>query len=227
MNANQAAYDVGQLAQDMGRGYTAHIAAIRIAPRLDRNATIRLITDYPSDFVQRKDGTEFSFDTQDALVDLADKAIAAELRRVWLTGSLLTLGDALKNHDYFDHAPELELVYHLRNGIAHGNHFTFTQRGLKRLKKHRANNHEASFRNMLFEITPAIKGQSVLFDFMGAGDVLDLLFSVGLHLKQIGQGEPPLMCTEAERQELIKLRDATLGGQRSGGAQQENNDARE
>ena len=34
MNANQAAYDAGQLAQDMARGYAAHIAVIRAAPRL-------------------------------------------------------------------------------------------------------------------------------------------------------------------------------------------------
>jgi len=226
MNANQAAHDVGQLAQDMGRGYAAHIAAIRIPPRLDGKVTVRLIAEHPTDFVQRKDGTKFSFETQDALVDLADKTIAAELPRVWLTGSLLTLGDALKNYGYFDHAPELELVYHLRNGIAHGNQFNFTAAGLERLEKYPANNCEASFRNMLFEITPALNEQFVLFDFMGAGDVLELLFSVGLHLKEMGRGEPPLICTEAERQELIKMRDAILGAQRSGDAQQENNEGK-
>ena len=183
MNANQAAYDVGQLAQDMARGYTAHIAAIRMAPRVGGKALVRLIGDYPSDFVQRKDGTKWSFDTQDALVDLADKVIAAELPRVWLTGSLLTLGDALKNNRYFDHAPELELVYHLRNGIAHGNHFNFTSPGLKRLKDYPAHNRDAFFRgpnSTIFEITPALDGQPVLFDFMDAGDVVDLLASVGL-----------------------------------------------
>jgi hypothetical protein len=181
----KAACDVGQLAQDMVRGYAAHIAAVRIAPRVVSQALVRLIADWPSDFVQRKDGTKWFFNTQDALVSLADKAIEAELPRVWLTGSLLALGDALKDHGYFDHAPALELVYHLRNGIAHGNRFNFTARDLERLKKYPAHNREAWFRNMIFEIAPALEGQTVLFEFMGAGDVLDVLSSVGANLKDL------------------------------------------
>ena len=180
-----AAHEVGQLAQHMVRGYLAHIAAVRSVPRMDSNALVRLIADWPSDFVQRKDGTKWSFDTQDALVDLADKAIDAELPRVWLTGSLLALGDALKDHGYFDHAPALELVYHLRNGIAHGNRFNFTASGLERLKQYPAHNREAWFRKMIFEIVPALNEQAVLFEFMGAGDVLDLLSSVGAQLKDL------------------------------------------
>jgi hypothetical protein len=189
MKANQAAYDVGQLAQDMARGYAAHIAVIRVAPRLDHKAAVQLIADYPSDSVQRKDGTKWSFDTQDALVDLADKAIAEELPRVWLAGSLLRLGDALKKHDYFGHAPELELVRHLRNGIAHGNCFDI--RFPEELKQFPAHNRDAWFKHTIFEITPELDGQPVLFDFMEAGDVLDLLSSVGLYLKQMENGESP------------------------------------
>jgi hypothetical protein len=41
-----------------------------------------------------------------------------DLDRVWLVGSLLAIGDALMRHCYFDHAPELELLRHLRNGVA-------------------------------------------------------------------------------------------------------------
>jgi hypothetical protein len=180
-----AACHVGQLAHHMLRGYLAHIAAVRSVPRVDSNALLRLIADWPSDFVQRKDGTKWSFDTQDALVDLADKTIDAELPRVWLTGSLLALGDALKEHGYFDHAPALELVYHLRNGIAHGNCFNFTPNGLDRLKKYPAHNRDAWFRKMIFEIAPALNGQAILFEFMGAGDVLDLLSSVRAHLSDL------------------------------------------
>jgi hypothetical protein len=192
MKANQAAFEVGQLARDMARGYAAHIAAIRIAPRLDPKMAVQLIADYPSDSVQRKDGTKWSFDTQDALISaVADKAIAAELPRVWLAGSLLAVGDALKAHDYFGHAAEFELVRHLRNGIAHGNRFDIRDRD--KLKKYPAHNRDAFFRspnNTIFEITPALNGQPVLFDFMSAGDVLDLLSSVGARLEQMGRGEP-------------------------------------
>jgi hypothetical protein len=187
MKTNQAAYEVGQLAQDMARGYAAHITAIRIASRLDHKAFFRLIADYPSDFVQRKDGTKWSFDTQDALGDLADKEIAEELPRVWLAGSLLAVGDELKKHDYFGHAPELELVRHLRNGIAHGNRFRIEHLD----EKHPAHNRDAWFKHTIFEITPELDGQPVLFDFMEAGDVVDLLFSVSLSLKQMENGKSP------------------------------------
>ena len=190
MSANQAAHDVGRLAWDLVHGYAAHIAAIRIAPRLDHKAAVKLIADHPSDSVQHKDGTNWSFDTLTALIDLvANKTIAEELPRVWLTGSLLMLGDELKKHDYFRHAPELELVYHLRNGIAHGNQFTFTTRGLERLGKYPAHNRDAAYRHAEFVITPELDKTPVLFDFMGAADVLDLLHSVGAHLQRIARDQ--------------------------------------
>lgn len=189
MKANQSAHEIGQLAWDMVHGYAAHIAAIRIAPRLDHRAAVKLIADHPSDSVQRKDGTKWEFDTMNALIDLVDKTIAEELPRVWLTGSLLTLCDELKKHDYFGHAPELELVYHLRNGVAHGNQFTFTTRGLERLGNYPAHNRDAAYQHAEFVITPDLNGTPVLFDFMGAGDVLDLLHSVGWRLKQMKTAE--------------------------------------
>ena len=190
MKTNQAALDVGQLAWDMARGYAAHIAAIRMAPRLDPQALLRLIGDYPTDFVQRKDGTRWLFGTQDALLSaVADEAIAEEFPRVWLTGSLLAVGDALTKHDYFGRAPLFELVRHLRNGIAHGNRFHI--RPVDKLK-YPAHNGDADYRgpnSSLFEITPALNWRPVLFEFMGAGDVLDLLQSVGARLQRMGRGE--------------------------------------
>jgi hypothetical protein len=190
MKANQAAFDVAQLARNMAAGYASHIAAIRIARRVGGKALVRLIADYPIDSVQRKDGTKWSFDTQDALVRaVANQAIAEELPRAWLAGSLLAVGDALKANGYFDHAPELELVYHLRNGVAHGNRFDI--RRPDKLEKYPAHNREAAFHtSTIFAITPEHDGRPVLFDFMEAGDVLDLLYSVGARLEQMGRGEP-------------------------------------
>ena len=46
-----------------------------------------------------------------------------ELGRVWLVGALLRTGDALQRHHYFNRAPELELLRHLRNGVARRNVF--------------------------------------------------------------------------------------------------------
>jgi hypothetical protein len=191
--ANQAAaIEVGQLAFDMARGYATHIAAIRMPPRINPRAFVQLISDYPTDFVQRKDGTKFSFDMQDAIGRAAwDEPIRTGLPRVWPAGSLLAVGDALDEHDYFGRPPLFELVRHLRNGIAHGNHFEIQNR--KTLEKYPAHNRDADYRsptNTIFEITPDRDGQPVLFDFIGAGDVLDLLHSVGARLQQMGRGEP-------------------------------------
>ena len=77
------AYSAGQLALDIVRGYAAHSAAIRVASQLDGKMFVRLIAGNPSDSTQRKDGTKWSFDRQDALVDaVVHQAIASELSRV-------------------------------------------------------------------------------------------------------------------------------------------------
>jgi hypothetical protein len=99
-------------------------------------------------------------------------------------GSLLTLGDELSAHDYFDRAPALELLYHLRNGVAHGNRFNVTKRGRDRLAQYPAHNRSAAVRSptgAVYDITPTLSGP-VLFEFMGPADVIDLLQSVEIHL---------------------------------------------
>jgi hypothetical protein len=101
-------------------------------------------------------------------------------------GALLGLGDELNKHGYFDHAPILELVYHLRNGIAHGNQFNIDHRGQKRLAKYGAHNRDAAVKGPMgtvYEITPSQSGP-VLFDFMGAADVIDLLQSIEVYLSR-------------------------------------------
>lgn len=192
MNANQiGAFEVGLLAEHMVWGCKAHIAAIHIVPGLDCKTVFQFKTDHPTDFVQRKDGTKLEFPTFQALVSGGDETLEEELNRVWLIGSLLAVGDALQEHKYFDHAPELELVYHLRNGVAHGNRFNITN--LQRLAKYPAHNRGACYKSpksTIFEITPALNGTPVLPDFMEAGDVLDLLSSVGSYLKQLPRTQP-------------------------------------
>jgi hypothetical protein len=192
MKANQAAFDVGQLAEEMAQGYAAHSAAITVATRLDAQTLHRVTWNDPVGSAQCKDGTEWSFNLRDFFRLASTKpAIAAELPRVWLAGSLLAVGDALKRNQLFDRVPELELVRHLRNGIAHGNRFDI--RNPDELKKFPAHNRDVwpkRPKSAIFEITPALDGQGVLFDFLGPGDVLELLGSVGVYLKRMGNGEP-------------------------------------
>jgi hypothetical protein len=142
-------------------------------------------------YVTRNDGTRHTFDLPYYLNQAhTNPGIVYELPRVWLVGSLLAVGDALgirPNH-YFDHAPVLELIYHLRNGVAHGNVFRIDDKGRKRLEKYPAHNRAARVRSVTkaeFEIKPNLNGQTILFEFMGPGDVLDLLQSVEVYLTRI------------------------------------------
>jgi hypothetical protein len=103
----------------------------------------------------------------------------------------LAVGDALAAHGYFDRAPELELLGHLRNGVAHGNVFRIDNP--KSLTKYPAHNRLAWVRGDLkteFEVVAGLDGQPVLFSFMCPGDALDLLMSVGLYLIRMGNGDP-------------------------------------
>jgi hypothetical protein len=202
--SNQALAEVARLARDMAVGYAAHITASRMAPRIDSNALVKFIGAYPTDSVPRKNGPPFTFGTQDTFYDAVVRdTIREEFPRIWLTGALLAVGDALKDNGYFDRAPELELVRHLRNGVAHGNRFEI--RYLDELTKYPAHN-RACYKHSIFEIIPALNGQPVLFDFMEAGDVLDLLFSVAHHLDDIERraSPQPVVVTEAERLRLIE-----------------------
>jgi hypothetical protein len=86
--------------------------------------------------------------------------------------TLSWVGDELSKHGYFDKTPELELFRHLRNGISHGNVFNLGKGEPKQ---------PAKFKR--FEITPALHGQSVLFEFMNTGDLFDLFDHVKAHLR--------------------------------------------
>ncbi|WP_284948030.1 hypothetical protein [Acidisoma cladoniae] len=104
-------------------------------------------------------------------------------------GALLALGDQLSKHRYFDQAPVLELVYHLRNAVAHGNCFTIDKNGRNRLARHPAHNRNALAKSpdgTEFEVTADLSGP-LLFEFMGPGDVIDLLKSVELYLLKLSR----------------------------------------
>jgi hypothetical protein len=187
--AQGAAFEIGRLAERLAQGYYAHVIAIEVARDPRSNALVGSAPAgqaVPVSYVTRKDGTWHVFDARHYLDEArTHPKLLSELPRTWLVGSLLTVGDALAERDYFDHAPILELLYHLRNGVAHGNNFHFSGSGLKRLNKCPAHNRAAVVRSdkkTEFEISASLDKMPVLFDFMGPGDVLDVLLSVALHL---------------------------------------------
>jgi hypothetical protein len=118
---------VSQTARRLASGYYAFLVAQLVAAN---PKSINSLPPHPTGEIKRKDGTAHTLDLRHYL-DLfrKDRDLQSEVLRSWAMGALLTLGDELSAHDYFDRAPMLELLYHLRNGVAHGNRFNLTKRG--------------------------------------------------------------------------------------------------
>lgn len=181
---------VARQAQRLADGYyaflTAHLVAVN-PQSVNSLPPARSPGEDPIGEVARKDGTFHVLNLRHHLDLLrTNQGLQGEFLRAWAMGALLAVGDELQKHGYFDHAPILELVYHLRNGVAHGNRFNIDHRGQARLAKHEAHNRDApvtSPAGTVFEITSNLSGP-VLFDYMGAADVIDLLQSVELYLSR-------------------------------------------
>ncbi|MFJ2987569.1 hypothetical protein ACIPF8_06865 [Collimonas sp. NPDC087041] len=181
---------ISGMAQRLASGYYAflvgHLVAVNPLP-INSLPPAKVPGENPIGEIKRKDGTYHTLDLRHYLDLLrCDNDLQGHFLRVWAMGALLILGDELSKHKYFDRAPILELVYHLRNGVAHGNRFNITDKGRERLSRYPAHNRNAAATSPLgtvFEITPNLCG-AVLFDFMGAADVIDLLQSVEVYLSR-------------------------------------------
>ena len=144
MTLDSARILVSKRSQRLADGYYAFLVAhlVAVNPKsINSLPPSTRIGEDPIGQITRKDGSHHILNLRHYLDQLrADHDLQSEFLRVWAMGSLLALGDELQRHDYFDHAPIVELVYHLRNGVAHGNRFNIDSRGLRRLAKHNANN---------------------------------------------------------------------------------------
>jgi hypothetical protein len=177
----------------MGQGHYVHSAAITIAAHPDARTLSPPRgpgNPMPVGRVVRKDGTFHTFDFNHYLDQArTDPLIADDLNRVWISGAYLVVGDALARHGYFDRAPELELIRHVRNGIGHGNRFRIDDPS--KLVKFPAHNRLAKVRGgAVLEIIPSLQGREVLFDFAGPADLLDVLISVETYLVRTGVSDP-------------------------------------
>ena len=195
MQVDPAATEIGHLMQRMVAGFHSHAAAILAAqdPRLKTLFTkVEPGQVVPLGYVRRKNGNPSRYHLHHFLDQArTDPQVIADLERTWLTGTLLTVGDALAKADYFDHEPELELIYHLRNGIAHGNKFNITMTGRNRLNIYPAHNRRIPQIDASdFEITPALNGDLVLFHFMDPQDIIDVLLGASVFLLHKGNGLP-------------------------------------
>src|SRR5688500_4961338 len=130
-----AATDVARLAESLKDDLFVHHAAVTLA-RQPRALTF-LPEAAPSALVPEghlQPGV--SYHLPHYLAIAGQRGHEEQFERVWLAGALLTLGDALSTHAYFDRAPILEMVRHLRNAVAHGNRFDI--RSPKQLAQHPA-----------------------------------------------------------------------------------------
>ena len=93
---------------------------------------------------------------------------------VFLMATVTLIADRLSRNSYFNKTPELEFLRLIRNAVAHGNHFNLKPDEPKR---------PARFQG--FEISQSLNGTELFWQFMGPGDVLDLLDEVQFQLRAL------------------------------------------
>jgi hypothetical protein len=193
---NQNAVDVATLTQRMVSQYFSHYAFMHVArdaraqglgPQIEPGQFVPILK------IPRRDG--------DAMIMSFDHYFAEGLKpepqedfaRVWLMGALLMVGDALGANRYFGHIPEAEIIRHLRNGVGHGNRFSFHSNVIEKSTgklKYPANIFRYSARQRMprHEVDTSLEGTEVFFVWGGPEAIVDCLTVLGIHLWNVGHG---------------------------------------
>lgn len=195
---NPAAVEVAKLAQTMVSQFSSHHAAMYVAR--DKRAEMFAPPIEPGQIVPvlripRRDGNQIVLWFNHFLAEGRKPEVMKDFDRVWLIGALLSVGDALGDNRYFNHAPEAEVIRHLRNGIAHGNHFEFHRSVIDAATgklKYPANIFRYAARQQMprHEIDVHLQGTEVLWTWGGPDAILDCLTVLGVHLWHVGHGLP-------------------------------------
>lgn len=195
---NQNAVDVATLTQRMVSQYFSHHASMYVArdPRAQSFApAIEPGQNVPILKIPRRDGNAMQLWFNHYLAEGLKPTAVEDFDKVWLMGALLVVGDALGENDYFGHIPEAEIIRHLRNGIAHGNRFSFHRsvidQGRCKLKYPANISRYAAQQAMpAHEVDTDLQGTEVLFFWGGPDAVIDCLTALGIHLWNLGHGIP-------------------------------------
>jgi hypothetical protein len=195
---NPAAVEVATLAQRMTAQYFSHVAAMYVAQD-DRAEALAPPTEtgqiVPVIRIPRRDGNAMIMWFNYYLKECRKTDVRQDFDKIWFLGALLNLGDALGSNGYFGHAPEAEMIRHLRNGIAHGNRFSFHQSvvdGATGKLKYPANIFRYAARQNMprHEIDVELQGTEVLWTWGGPDAIIDCLTVIGVHLWNIGHSLP-------------------------------------
>lgn len=195
---NQKAVEVATLTQRMVSQYFSHVVAMHVArdPRAEQFAPpIEPGQTVPVLRIPRRDGNDMIMWFNHYLAEGRKSEVRSDFDRAWLIGALLLVGAALGANGYFGHAPEAEIIRHLRNGIAHGNRFSFHPQVIDSATnklKYPANTFRYSARQSMpmHEVDTNLQGTELLFVWGGPDAVIDCLTVLGIHLWNIGHGIP-------------------------------------
>lgn len=195
---NHAAVEVATLAQRMTSLYFSHVAAMYVArdtravafaPAIEAGQHVPILR------IPRRNGNAMIMWFNHYLEKNREQGTIEDFDKVWLTGALLAVGDALGANGYFNHDPEAEMIRHLRNGIAHGNRFKFDQRVKANVTgklKYPANIFRYADRQQMprHEIDTHLEGKEVMWGWGGPDAAVDCLTVLGVHLWNVGYGLP-------------------------------------
>ncbi|MGO9546752.1 MAG: hypothetical protein ACLPPF_18395 [Rhodomicrobium sp.] len=195
---DQNAVDIATLTQRMVSQYFSHVTAMHVArdPRARKlGPQIEPGQNVPVLKIPRRDGNAMIMHFDHYLLEAQKTELREDFDRVWLIGALLRVGDALGANGYFGHAPEAEIIRHLRNGVAHGNRFEFHDTVIRKTTgklKHPANIFRYAARQQMpmHEIETNLQGTEVLFVWGGPDAIVDCLTVLGIHLWNVGHGIP-------------------------------------
>lgn len=100
-------------------------------------------------------------------------------KRLWASNALIRLGEELKRYKYFDRHPSLELIFHLRNAVAHNERFSINKpQKLSCFPAYLTAGH------CYWEIKPNLDG-TPLYDFVSVGDICCIIQFVGIYLNDM------------------------------------------
>jgi hypothetical protein len=188
MTADSPRLETSKLAGRLTRAYYSALVAHYVAANPNSAIPCHPLSRKeggPLGRIPRKDGTWHTLSLRHYLdAYISDLGIQEDALWDAPTGALLMLGNKLTEYSYFDRLPLLELVRHVRNGLAHGNSFDIRGDTIDRIHAHNRNAQVKSEKGTVFEVVKSDNDKPVLLDFMLAGDALDLLQSVAIAFRQ-------------------------------------------